>query len=99
MLGTSVLSQMVIQTFPKIQQIGQAERCPASRRFKESIGRQHIGQISRERALRSVAVKIEDPIGAPCLTTLKEFIARPPQRMKGMGYSEPATLIFRISCS
>jgi hypothetical protein len=90
---------MTIQPFSKLQQIGQAKRSAPRRRFKEGIGRQHIGQIGRERALRSIAVKIEDPIRAPCLTTLKKLIARSTQRMERMDYSEPATLILGISCS
>ena len=99
MISTHLLGRLKIQPFSKLQQIGQAKRRAPRRRFQEGIGRHHIGQIGRKRALRSFRVEIEDPIGAPCLTTLKEFIARPAQRMKRVDYSEPATRILGISCS
>ena len=99
MIDTHLLGRMTIQPFSKLQQIGQAKRRAARRRFQEGIGRPHIGQIGRKRALCSITVEIEHPIRAPCLTTLKELIARAAQWMEGMGYSEPATLILGISCS
>jgi hypothetical protein len=33
------------------------------------------------------------------MTALQELIAGPAERMEGMGYSEPATLILGIGCS
>src|SRR5437879_3969516 len=99
MIRASVLGRMTIQPFSKFQQISQAKRSAARRRFKESIGRQHIRQIGRERTLRSITVKIEDTIRAPCLTALKNLIARSAQRMERMSNGEPPTLILGISCS
>lgn|ERR1035438_6268934 len=99
MIRTLALGQMTIQPFPKLQQIGQAKARAACRRFHESIGRQHISQIGRKRALCSVAVKIEHSICAPSLTTLKELVACSAQRMERMSDSEPVTLILGISCS
>src|SRR2546430_86463 len=93
------LGQMTIQPFSKLEQIGHAE-CSASRRgFHESVGRQHIGQIDRKRALRPIRVEIEHPVRAPRMSALQELIAGPPEGMEGMGYSEPATLILGIGCS
>jgi hypothetical protein len=99
MIGIPALGQMAIQPFSKLQQIGQAKARAACRRFHEGIGGQHISQIGRKRALCSVAVKIKHSICTPSLTTLKELVARPAQRMERMSYSEPVTLIRGISCS
>jgi len=90
---------MTIQPFSKLEQIGHAKGRAPRRGFHEGIGRQHIGQIGRKRALCPVTVKIEHSVRAPRLTALKELVAGPAERMEGMRYSEPATLILGIGCS
>ncbi len=93
------LGQMTIQPFSKLQQISQAKGRTPRRGFHESIGRQHIGQIGRKRALCSVTVEIEHSVRTPRITALEELVAGPAERMERMSYSEPATLILGISCS
>ena len=93
------LGQMTIQLFSKLEQIRHAKRSASRRGFYERVGWQHIGQIGRKRVLRPVTVEIEHPVRAPCMTTLKELVAGPAERMEGMRYSEPATLILGIGCS
>ena len=93
------LGQMTIQLFSKLEQIRHAKRSASRRGFYERVGWQHIGQIGRKRALRPVAVEIEHPIRAPRVTALEKLVAGSAQRMEGMRYSEPATLILGIGCS
>jgi hypothetical protein len=99
MVHALTLGQMTIQSFSKLEQIGHAKGRAPRRGFNEGIGRQHIGQIGRKRALCPVTVKIEYPVRAPRLTALKELVAGPAERMERMRYSEPATLILGIGCS
>jgi hypothetical protein len=99
MVRVLTLGQMTIQPFSKFEQISQAEGRASGRGFHEGVGRQHIGQIGRKRPLCPVTVKIEHPIRAPRLTPLEELVACPAERMEGMSYSEPATLILGIGCS
>lgn len=99
MTHTLTLGQMKVQPFSKLEQIGHAKGRTSRRGFHEGIGRQHIGQIGRKRALRPVAVEIEHPVRAPSPAALKELVARSTERMKRMSYSEPATLILGIGCS
>ena len=99
MVHALTLGQMTIQPFSKLEQIGQAKGCASRRRFHKGIGRQHIGQIGRKRALCPVTVEVEHPVRAPRLTPLKELVAGPAQGMERMSYSEPATLFLGIACS
>jgi hypothetical protein len=93
------LGQVTIQSISKLEQIGQAKSSASCRSCHEGIGRQHISQIGRKRALCSVTVEIEHAVRAPRLAPLEELVARPAQRMEGMSYSEPATLFLGIGCS
>jgi hypothetical protein len=93
------LGQMTIKPFSKLEQIGHAKGSASRRGFHESVGWQHIGQIGRKRVLRPVTVEIEHPVRAPCMTTLEELVAGPPEWMERMRYSEPATLFLGIGCS
>lgn len=93
------LGQMTIQPFSKLEQIGHPKSSASRRGFDKSIERQHIGQIGRKRALCPVRVEIEHPVRAPCMTALEELVAGSTERMEGMRYSEPATLILGIGCS
>lgn len=93
------LGQMAIKPFSKLEQISHAKSSASRRGFHESVGWQHIGQIGRKRVLGPVTVEIEHPVRAPCMTTLEELVASPAERMEGMRYSEPATLILGIGCS
>jgi hypothetical protein len=93
------LGQMTIEPFSKFEQIGHAKSSASRRGLHESVRWQHIGQIGRKRVLRPVTVEIEHPVRAPCMTTLEELVAGPAERMEGMRYSEPATLILGIGCS
>ena len=99
MIHAPTLGQMTVQPFSKLEQIGHAKGRAPRRGFHEGIGSQHIGQIGRKRALCPITVKIEHPVCAPCLTTIKELVALPAKRMERMRYSEPATLILGIGCS
>ena len=99
MILASTLGQMTIQSVSKLEQISQAKGRASRRGFHEGIGRQHISQIGRKRALCSITVEIEHAVRAPRLTAFEELVARPAQRMERMSYSEPATLILGIGCS
>jgi hypothetical protein len=99
MTRTLALGQMTIQPFAKLEQIGHAKSSASRRGFHESVGRQHIGQIGRKRALCPATVEIEHPVRTPRTTSLQQLIAGPAERMEGMGYSEPATVILGIGCS
>ena len=99
MIDTLTLAQMTIQPLSKLEQISHAKSSASRRGFHESVGRQHIGQIGRKRALRPATVEIERPIRAPCMTALEELVAGSAERMERMRYSEPATLILGIGCS
>ena len=99
MIHALTLGQMTVQSFSKLEEIGHAKGRASRRGFHEGIGRQHVGQIGRKRALRSVAVEIEYPVRAPGMTAFKELVAGPAERMEGMRYSEPTTLILGIGCS
>jgi hypothetical protein len=85
MIGALGRGQMPIQLFSKRQKILDAKRRAALRRYDESIRRQHIGQIGRERPLCATLVKIEDAIGTPRVPALEQFVAGPAQRMEWMG--------------
>jgi len=99
MVHALCFGQVTIQPFSELEQIGHAKSSASRRDFNECVGWQHIGQIGRKRVLRPVTVEIEHPVRAPCMTTLEELVAGPAERMKGMRYSEPATLILGIGCS
>jgi hypothetical protein len=93
------LGQMTIKPLSKLEQIGHAKSSASRRGLHKSVGCQHIGQIGRKRVLCPVTVEIEHPVRAPCMTTIEELVAGPAERMEGMRYSEPATLILGIGCS
>ena len=99
MIHAPTLGQMTVQPFSKLEQIGHAKGRPSRRDFHEGIGRQYIGQIGRKRALCPVTVEIEHPVRTPRMTALEELVASPTERMEGMRYSEPTTLILGIGCS
>jgi hypothetical protein len=99
MIGALIRGQMTIELFSKGQQVFDAKRRAARRRRDESVGRQHIGQISRKRSLCAGVVKVKDTIATPRKSALEQLVAGPVERVKRMSYCEPTTLIRRIRCS
>lgn len=99
MIHTLTLAQMTIQPLSKFEQISHAKSSASRRGFHEGVSRYHIGQIGRKRALCPVTVEIEHSIRTPRMTALEKLVAGSAERVEGMRYSEPATLILGISCS
>ena len=99
MIDALTFAQMTMQPLSKLEQISHAKSSASRRGFHEVVGRNHIGQIGRKRALCPATVEIEHPIRAPRMTALEELVAGPAERMEGMRYSEPATVILGIGCS